>query len=127
MARRRLKSRLLSASSELRKGFAIPTKKKVFSALRGRSKTFIMELFWSAFIKLPKSAKITLLMRIDRIKSKRKTRRKSKGRRKSKARKRRKSRGRSSRRRKSKTRRKKGRTAKQRAATRKLVAFNRRR
>lgn len=120
MAKRKAKQMLVSAKSELRKGFAVPSKKKIFLALRQRSKTFIMNLFWFAFTKLNKTDKIKALMRIER----KGTRRKSK-RRKSRT-KRRKSR---TRRKKSKTRRKSGkrRTAKQRAATRKLVAFNRRR
>lgn len=124
MARRKTKSRTLNltARSEQRKGFTMPTMKKIKSVLRKRSKTFLVSLIMSMFSKLSKTQKISMLMRIDRksIGRKRKAKRKSSTRGRRKAPKRRTSR------RKSKGRRK-GRTARQRAATRKLVAFNKKR
>ena len=131
MAKRRkvLRSLGLTAKSETRRGFTMPTIQKIKTALRTRSKSFIINLFISAFSLLSKTQKIRMLIRIERRGS-RKTRRKSTGRRKT----RRKARSRKVTRRKrtrKQARRKAGgkkrRTAKQRAATRKLVAFNKRR
>lgn len=124
------KTRLVSARSELRKGFAMPSKQKIFSALRKRSKTFIMNLFWFAFGKLSRTDKIKSLMRIEGLRraGRRKTRRKTRTRRRKSRTRRKAGRRKSKTRRRTKTRRSgKRRTAKQRAATRKLVAFNRRR
>ena len=74
----------LTARSETRKGFTMPTLKKVKSALRLRSKTFLISLIISMLSKLSKTQKISVLIRIDRksigrrIKRKRKaTRRKT--------------------------------------------------
>ena len=132
MARRR-RTRTLT---KLRQGFKIPTHSKIRTSLRNKSKGFIISLFLTAFGMLPKGKKIKLLIKIERglgrikrrSKTKRRTRKRTtrrKTRRRSRTRRRRTGRrGRT--RRKSKGRRK-GRTAKQRAATRKLVAFNKRR
>ena len=108
--RRSIRTKLITASSELRKGFAVPAKARILSALRGRSKSFIMSCFWFLFVKATKTDKIKVLMKIDGRKSikRRKTRRKSKTRRKtrrrSKTRKRRKTRRKSSKRRSAKQR-----------------------
>ena len=121
----KLRSKLVTARPELRKGFAVPTKQRIFAALRKiKSKVFILELLWFAFSKLNRTDKIKILMKIDRrvsIKSTGKTKRKAKRKtRKSKTKKRKASKRKAS-------GRKKPRTAKQRAATRKLIAFNKRR
>ena len=110
MARRRRTRQILSAASELRKGFTIPTHSKIRSALRSKSKAFIINLFLTAFSMLPKGKKLKLLVKIERgitrrIK-RRRTRRKSRTRRG----KRRKTRRRA-RRRKARTRRKKSKAA----------------
>ena len=98
--RRRLKTALVTARSELRKGFAMPSEKKIKTVLRTRSKEFIMRCFFFAFRKLSKTEKISLLIKIQSgkisrgIKKRRKTRarrsktRRSKTRRKSKTRRR---------------------------------------
>ena len=123
------KSRLVSARSELRKGFAVPSKSRILSALRKRSKAFVMRMFWFLFTKATKTDKIKVLMRIEGLRgTKRKGKRRSKGRKRRRSAKgRRRSRGRRKARRSSRRKSRKGRTAKQRAATRKLIAFNKRR
>ena len=114
MAKRRTKSRTLNltAKSEQRKGFTMPTIKKIKSALIQRSKTFLVSLIMSMFSKLSKTAKISMLMRIDRksIGKKRKTRRKSSTKRRKTTRKS-----------KAKNGRKKPRTAKQKAASKRNI------
>ena len=123
MARSRLR---LTARSELRKGFSMPTHTKIVTALRNKSKAFVIKLFLSAFSLLSKTQKIGMLIKIERGLGKRIKRRIK---RRSRTRRRRTRTRRTRTRRRTKTRRKsrKTRTAKQRAATRKLVAFNKRR
>ena len=80
----------ISSRSEQRKGFTMPTLKRIKSVLRTRSKTFIINLFMMAFSKLSKTQKISMLMKIEsgkfrsvvkkaKRKTKSKTKRKSKG------------------------------------------------
>ena len=71
---------MFSAGSEMRKGFTMPTVKKIKSVLRTRSKTFLINLIMSMMIGMSKTAKIKVLIKIDRRKvtkgKKRKTTRK---------------------------------------------------
>ena len=93
MAKRKKRSRLqrslgLTARSEQRKGYTMPTIKRIKTALRKKSKEFIINLFMKAFAKLTKTEKIRMLLLIEkgRITStiRRKTRRKTKAKRKTK-------------------------------------------
>lgn len=95
-----------------RSGYKMPTQKKIKSALRSRSKTFLIKLIMSMFSALPKASKIRFLIKIDR---------KAVGRRIRRATRRRKSKR--SRSRKSKKRR----SAKQRANDRRLGQMAKRR
>ena len=89
MAKKRKKSKsrqktsLFSSRSELRKGYTIPTIKRIKTALRKKSKEFIINLFMKAFARLTKTEKMRMLMLIERGKIistiKRKTKRKGKG------------------------------------------------
>ena len=79
------KSLGITSRSEQRKGFTMPTLKRIKSVLRTRSKTFIINLFMMAFSKLTKTQKISMLMKIETgkfrtavKKAKRKTKRKVK-------------------------------------------------
>ena len=65
---------LFSARSEMKKGYTIPTQKKIKSVLRTRSKTFLINCIMSMFSKLSKTAKISFLIKIDRRSVKRKAR-----------------------------------------------------
>ena len=87
MAKRKKRSRLqrslgLTARSEQRKGYTMPTIKRIKTALRKKSKEFIINLFMKDFAKLTKTEKIRMLLLIEkgRITStiRRKTRRKTK-------------------------------------------------
>ena len=87
MAKKRKRSRLqrslgLTARSEQRKGYTMPTIARIKTALRKKSKEFIINLFMKAFAKLTKTEKIRMLLLIEkgRITStiRRKTRRKTK-------------------------------------------------
>ena len=94
MAKKRKKSKsrqktsLFSSRSELRKGYTIPTIKRIKTALRKKSKEFIINLFMKAFARLTKTEKMRMLMLIERGKIistiRRKTKRKGKGKRKAK-------------------------------------------
>ena len=89
MAKKRKKSKsrqktsLFSSRSELRKGYTIPTIKRIKTALRKKSKEFIINLFMKAFARLTKTEKMRMLMLIERGKIistiKRKGKRKAKG------------------------------------------------
>ena len=72
---------LFSAQSELRKGFTMPTIKKIKSVLRTKSKTFLINLIISMMAGMSKTAKIKVLIKIDRRKvaKKAKRRKKAKG------------------------------------------------
>ena len=91
MAKKRKRSKLqrslgLTARSEQRKGYTMPTIKRIKTALRKKSKEFIINLFMKAFAKLTKTEKIRMLLFIEkgrftsaiRRKTKRKTKRKAK-------------------------------------------------
>ena len=58
----------------MKKGYTIPTQKKIKSVLRSRSKTFLINLIMGMFSKLTKTAKISFLIKIDRRQVKRKAR-----------------------------------------------------
>ena len=70
----RTKQRLFSAGSEMRKGYTMPTIKKIKSVLRTRSKTFLINCIMSMFSTMSKSAKIKFLIKIDKRQVKRKAR-----------------------------------------------------
>ena len=70
----RTKQKLLSAGSEMRKGYTMPTIKKIKSVLRSRSKTFLINCIMSMFSKMSKTAKIKFLIKIDKRQVKRKAR-----------------------------------------------------
>jgi hypothetical protein len=61
----RTKQMLFSAGSEIRKGYTMPTLKKIKTVLRSRSKTFLVNLVMSMFSTLTKSAKIKVLVKIE--------------------------------------------------------------
>ena len=127
MARQKTRSRqkLFSARSEMRKGFTMPTIKKIKSVLMKKSKTFLVNLIITMMAKKSKSEKIKILIKIEKGKIVRKVKR----RRKAKSTKKgmvRKTARKAFKPKKGKGR-KKARTAKQKAATRKLVAFNKKR
>jgi hypothetical protein len=121
----RTKQKLFSAGSELRKGYTMPTIKKIRSVLMSRSKTFLVNLIITMMAKKSKTEKIRILIKIEKGKIVRKVKRrkKAKSTRKGQARKT----ARPAYKKKAKNGRKKPRTAKQKAATRKLVALNKRR
>ena len=115
---------LFSAGSEVRKGFTMPTMKKIKSVLMSRSKTFLVNLVLGMMVGMSKSAKIKVLIKIEKGTIARKVKRKSKAvKRKSTT----KRKGSTFKKPKSSNGRKKPRTAKQKAAARKLVAFNKKR
>ena len=71
MAKKRKRSRLqrnlgLTARSEQRKGYTMPTIKRIKTALRKKSKEFIINLFMKAFARLTKTEKMRMLMLIER-------------------------------------------------------------
>ena len=91
MAKKRKRSRLqrslgLTARSEQRKGYTMPTIKRIKTALRKKSKEFIINLFMKAFAKLTKTEKIRMLLFIEKGRFtsaiRRKTKRKTKAKRK---------------------------------------------
>lgn len=82
----------ITSRSEQRKGYTMPTQKRIKTALRSRSKSFIINLFMMAFAKLTKTEKISMLLKIQTgkisravRKTKTKTKRKAKGKKKTKA------------------------------------------
>ena len=74
----RQKNMLFSASSEMRKGFTMPTIKKIKSVLMKRSKTFLVNLIITMMAKKSKSEKIKLLIKIEKGKIVRKVKRRKK-------------------------------------------------
>ena len=68
MARRKSRTRqkLFSASSEMRKGFTMPTIKKIKSVLMSKSKTFLVNLIISMMTGMSKTAKIKILVKIEK-------------------------------------------------------------
>ena len=127
MSRQKTRTKnLFSAGSEMRKGFTMPTIKKIRSVLMSRSKTFLVNLIITMMAKKSKSEKIKLLIKIEKGKIVRKVkrRRKAKSTRKGMVRKT----ARRAYKKTTKTKgRKKARTPAQKAATRKLVALNKKR
>ena len=113
MKKSKTKQKLFSASSEQRKGFTMPTMKKIKSVLMSRSKTFLVNLVLGMMVGMSKSAKIKVLVKIEKGTIARKVKRKSKAVKRKAV--------------KSSNGRKKPRTAKQKSATRKLVALNKKR
>ena len=81
MAKRKHRSKSitlnLTAKSETRRGFTMPTFAKIKSALRLRSKTFLISLIISMLSKLSKTQKISVLIKIDRKSIGRRLRRKT--------------------------------------------------
>ena len=69
---------LFSASSEMRKGFTMPTIKKIKSVLMKRSKTFLVNLIITMMAKKSKSEKIKILIKIEKGKIVRKVKRRRK-------------------------------------------------
>jgi len=61
-----MKSLGLTARSETRKGFTMPSHKKISSVLRTKSKAFIIGIVLTAFALLTKTNKIKLLIKIER-------------------------------------------------------------
>ena len=57
---------LFSARSEMKKGFTMPTIKKIKSVLRSRSKTFLVNLIISMMAGMSKTAKIKILIKIEK-------------------------------------------------------------
>ena len=83
MVKRRKRSRLkqslgLTARSEQRKGYTMPSIKTIKTALRKKSKEFIINLFMKAFAKLTKTQKIGMLLLIEKGRITSKIRRKKK-------------------------------------------------
>ena len=74
----RTKQMLFSAGSEIRKGYTMPTLKKIKTVLRSRSKTFLVNLVMSMFSTLTKSAKIKVLVKIEQGAITRKVRKRTK-------------------------------------------------
>ena len=92
MARKksRTKQMLFSASSEMRKGFTMPTIKKIKSVLMKKSKTFLVNLIISMMAGMSKTAKVKILVKIEKgkiVKRAIKRRRKAKSTRKGQVRK----------------------------------------
>ena len=79
MSKSRTKTKqLFSAGSEVRRGFTMPTMKKIKSVLMSRSKTFLVNLVLGMMVGMSKSAKIKVLVKIERGTIARKVKRKSK-------------------------------------------------
>ena len=83
----RTKQKLFSAGSEMRKGYTMPTIKRIKSVLMSKSKTFLVTLVMSMFSKLSKSAKIKVLIKIEKGAIAKKGKRKAKSTRKGQVRK----------------------------------------
>ena len=62
----RTKQKLFSAGSELRKGYTMPTIKKIKSVLRSKSKTFLVNLIVTMMTGMSKTAKIKILIKIEK-------------------------------------------------------------
>ena len=66
--------------TKLKRGFRIPTRSTIKSALLGTSKTFLVGLVLRMFSSVPKKTKISILASIDRAPKKSKGKRRSKAR-----------------------------------------------
>ena len=60
------RQKLFSAGSEMRKGFTMPTIKKIKSVLMSRSKTFLVNLILAMRVGMSKTAKIKVLIKIEK-------------------------------------------------------------
>ena len=78
MARQKSRTKLFSARSEMRKGFTMPTIKKIKSVLMKRSKTFLVNLIITMMAKKSKTEKIKILIKIEKGKIVRKVKRRKK-------------------------------------------------
>jgi hypothetical protein len=74
----RTRQKLFSAGSELRKGYTMPTIKKIRSVLMSRSKTFLVNLIITMMAKKSKTEKIKILIKIEKGKIVRKVKRRKK-------------------------------------------------
>jgi len=74
----RTRQKLFSAGSELRKGYTMPTIKKIRSVLMSRSKTFLVNLIITMMAKKSKTEKIRILIKIEKGKIVRKVKRRKK-------------------------------------------------
>ena len=66
MKKSKTRQKLFSANSEIRKGFTMPTVKKIKSVLMSRSKTFLVNLILSMMVGMSKTAKIKVLIKIEK-------------------------------------------------------------
>ena len=57
---------LFSAGSEMKKGFTMPTVKKIRSVLMSKSKTFLVNLIITMMTGMSKTAKIKILIKIEK-------------------------------------------------------------
>ena len=57
---------LFTAGSEMRKGFTMPTVKKIRSVLMSKSKTFLVNLIITMMTGMSKTAKIKILIKIEK-------------------------------------------------------------
>ena len=78
MARQKTRTKLFSAGSEMRKGFTMPTIKKIKSVLMKKSKTFLVNLIITMMAKKSKTEKIKILIKIEKGKIVRKVKRRKK-------------------------------------------------
>ena len=79
MSRQKTRTKnLFSAGSEMRKGFTMPTIKKIRSVLMSRSKTFLVNLIITMMAKKSKTEKIKILIKIEKGKIVRKVKRRKK-------------------------------------------------
>ena len=66
MKKSKTRQKLFSANSEIRKGFTMPTIKKIKSVLMSRSKTFLVNLILGMMVGMSKTAKIKVLIKIEK-------------------------------------------------------------
>ena len=66
MKKSKTRQKLFSANSELKKGFTMPTVKKIKSVLMSRSKTFLVNLILAMMVGMSKTAKIKVLIKIEK-------------------------------------------------------------
>ena len=66
MKKSKTRQKLFSANSEMKKGFTMPTIKKIKSVLMSRSKTFLVNLILSMMVGMSKTAKIKVLIKIEK-------------------------------------------------------------
>lgn len=66
MKKSKTRQKLFSANSEMKKGFTMPTIKKIKSVLMSRSKTFLVNLILGMMVGMSKTAKIKVLVKIEK-------------------------------------------------------------